>query len=138
MKQTMFLFALCLGMTCTSPAQTKVVSGKSCSVVVFNHQWLPQSYNADTQPTLSKNATGLISVHETGDIAKKGFLPMPIDFKVGIWKKSDRTTVSFSEATYREIEVNDILTKCQPGDKIIILLKDGQPYSLPHHQIEVI
>jgi hypothetical protein len=138
MKKTMFLFALCLGMIPAAQAQPKEVSGKSCSVVVFNNQWLPKSYQADTKPTLSKKATGLISVHETGDIAKKGFLPTPLDFKVGILRKSDHTTVSFSEASYREVEVNDILKKCQPGDKIIILLKDGQHYSLPHHQIEVI
>ena len=81
MKKTLFTFALCLGMIHTSQAQTKVVATKSCSVAVLNNHWLFKPYNTFTKPTLSKNATGLIPVHETGDITKKGFVQMPIEFK---------------------------------------------------------
>ncbi len=132
------MFALCFGLLCTAKAQFDVVPGKSCSVILLNHQWLINSYQKDEKIRLSKNSKGLISVHETGDLTTKAYKETPIAFKVGILKRADNTMTSFSDKTFNEIEVNEILKKCELGDKIIILLaKDGQ-YSLPHHQIEVI
>lgn len=138
MKKTLLMFALCLGIVYTFQAQSKVLVGKSCSVILLNNQWLIKSYESSEKITITKNAKGILSVHETGDIAKKSYKKELIAFKIGILKKSDRTITSFSDDTYQEIELNDVLKKCESGDKIIILLKDDQKYSLPHHQIEVV
>ncbi len=113
---------------------------RSCSVVCLNDQWLPTSYEADAETNISITATGILSVHETFDVADRNNYNRKefIDFKVAAFKKEIGSLISFSEETYQKIDVSKILQQCEKGDQIVILLKDKDHYSLPHYQIEVL
>ena len=42
----------------------------------------------------------------------------------------------YSEKALLEVQLEDVLKKCERGDRIIFMTVD-QKYSLPHHEIEL-
>jgi len=138
MKKIIFIFALALLVSFESKAQDSVFVNKSCSVIVLGKAWLIKSYDRNQKIVMDRTSKGLISVHETGDIAEHVYKKNCIPFMISILRKSDETTVMFSGQIYKQCEISDVIKKCQNGDKIIIMLMDGEAYALPHHQIEVI
>ena len=115
-------------------------SGRSCSVVCLNQDWIPDSYDRGANCTIKQSANGIISVHETYDVSdrehynKESF----ISFKVVLFKKDFDTMISYSDENYTELDVKSVLAKCEKGDEIIIILNNPDKYSLPHHRIKVI
>ncbi len=129
-----FLFLVCL----SANSQVATKAGKSCSVILLNNAWLVKSYNKDEKITITKRATGSLSVHETGDVNERSFKKELIPFKIAIQRNADDTIVMFSDRKYTEMAIDEVLKKCEVGDSIMIMLLDDAPYSLPHHTIAVI
>ena len=122
-------------------ANAQAESGnRSCSVVCLNDQWVPESYSVHAKTAIPLNAKGILSVHETLDVEDRNQFKQKdfIDFKVAIFKKEFGSLVSFSEDTYQELDVREVLSQCDKGDQILILLIDKDRYSLPHYQIDVL
>ncbi|MFT7160276.1 MAG: hypothetical protein ACI9GZ_001449 [Bacteroidia bacterium] len=121
-------------------SQKKSAINRSCSVVCLEDNWIPETYNRGAKSTIDVNAKGVISVHETNDVSDKNDYNRKefIEFKVAIFKKSFDSMVSFSDESYTSINAQSVLEKCEKGDQIIILLKDAEKYSLPHHRIDVL
>ncbi len=122
-------------------ANAQVESGnRSCSVVCLNEQWIPESYSVNAKTVIPLNAKGVLSVHETLDVQDRNQFKRNdfIEFKVAIFKKEFGSLVSFSKDTYQQLEVREVLSMCEKGDQIFILLTDRDHYSLPHYQIEVL
>jgi hypothetical protein len=119
-------------------AQSAKSVGQSCSVILFNDQWLIKSYHIGERPLIDLTAKGVISVHETGDIFVKSFKKEKLLFSIAIKKSTGETEALFENATLRAVKAQDVLKKCKPGDKIVLFLKDSQSYILPHYEIEVL
>ena len=137
MKKSIVMLCLMLAGACAGTAQD-VSSKSSCSVIVYNNKWLVKSYDKDEVMSLSVAAKGLLSVHETGDIALRSFKPGDIPFKVSILKSDNQTLVSYSEKAFKSVPMEEVLKKCKPGDEIFISLQNEAKFSLPHHRIKVV
>jgi hypothetical protein len=118
--------------TTHTPAETF----NDCAAILYNDRVLVDSYSPEGKCKLEMGMKGLISVaavHLTGcqQVGQK------IDFRVAI--KNDRTNTlwMYSEETFSELLLEDVLKKCERGDRIIIMTVD-QKYSLPHHEIELV
>ncbi len=139
MKKIILPFAFVAILILYANAQNES-TGRSCSVVCLNDQWIPVSYNVNAKTAISLNSTGILSVHETLDVENRNLYKRTdfIDFKVGIFKKEFDTMISFSDDTYQKIDVKEVLKQCEKGDQIVILLIDKDRYSLPHYKIDII
>lgn len=140
MKKSMITISLVLCFIIVGYAQNDNPMNRSCSVVCLNDNWIPESYDRDAKNTIDINSKGVLSVHETNDVSdrinynKKDF----IAFKIAIFKKEFDSIVSFSDDTYTTINAREVLEECQKGDQILIMLKDSDRFSLPHHRIDVL
>jgi hypothetical protein len=71
------------------------------------------------------------------ELSEKGGTPKKaIEFQVAIKNTMTNTLWMYSREILDEVRFEDVLAKCQKGDKIVILTVD-QEYSLTHHEIEI-
>jgi len=140
MKKSIILCSLVLCFVVVGFAQKKGAINRSCSVVCLDDSWIPESYNLGAKNAIVLNAKGKISVHETNDVSDKSDYNRKdfIEFKVAIFKKKFDSMVSFSDNTYTSVDAQKVLKKCETGDQIVIILKDAEKFSLPHHRIDVL
>lgn len=108
-----------------------------CSAICLDKKALVEEYSPAANCKINKNAKGLLGVY-TVELSKKTIRPkQEIGFKVAIKDNRTNTLWMYSEKTYREIDVQEILSKCSPGDQILLLTVD-KAYALPHSTITVI
>ncbi|MEQ6118313.1 hypothetical protein [Reichenbachiella sp. MALMAid0571] len=140
MKKSIILCSLVLCFIVVGLAQKKSAINRSCSVVCLDDSWIPESYNAGAKNAIVLNAKGKISVHETNDVSDKSDYNRAdfIEFKIAIFKKKFDSMVSFSDNTYTTVDAQKVLQQCETGDQIVIILKDADKFSLPHHRIDVL
>ena len=140
MKKSVVTCSLIVLINVVGFAQQKNAKNRSCSVVCLEDNWIPESYDRNAKSIIDINAKGVISVHETNDISDKSEYNRKdfIEFKVAIFKKSFDSMISFSDESYTSINAQKVLKNCEKGDQIVILLKDTEKYSLPHHRIDVL
>ena len=107
-----------------------------CTAAFLNGKIVVNEYTDKGKCKLSANAQGMLSVctAELSDTASRAVDKIP--FKIAIRDKNTKTLMSFSNETFRELDIRKVLSKCQPGDYIVLLtLSDG--YALPHNEILV-
>lgn len=140
MKKSIILCSLVLCFVVVGFAQKKAAINRSCSVVCLDDNWIPESYNVSAKNAIVLNAKGKISVHETNDVSDKSDYNRKdfIEFKIAIFKKKFDSMVSFSDNTYTTVDAQKVLQQCETGDQIVIILKDAEKFSLPHHRIDVL
>ena len=121
-------------------AQSGESVNRSCSVVCLDDQWIPESYNVGAKTMINYGSEGIISVHETNDISDRDRYNREdfISFKVAIFRDTDDTMVSYSDKSYKKLAVQKVLSQCEPGDEVVIILDDPDKFSLPHHRIKVL
>lgn len=113
----------------------------NCSAVFLNNQMVVEEYSDVAKAKISKEAKGWISAGTVnlGDIAKgekKAEITGKFEFGVAIKDGNTGTITMFSAKTYKKIEVEKVLAKCQKGDSIIIMTLDDE-YALPHNNLLV-
>lgn len=59
-----------------------------------------------------------------------------IPFKITIRDGETKTLLSYSDKTYKEIDIKTVLSTCRKGDYILISVLKNE-YALPHNEIEV-
>lgn len=140
MKKSVTICAVVFCIAVVGLAQNPLDTNRSCSVVCLGDSWIPESYERDAKTSIDLKGTGVISVHETNDISdKKDYNRKDfIEFKVAIFKKKFDSMVSFSDSSFTEINAQEILRKCEKGDQVVIILKNAEKFSLPHHRIDVL
>lgn len=140
MKKITLVSALILSLVLSGKSQPFYKIYRSCSVVCLDDRWVPESYNLEAKTVINRSSKGVLSVRETGDFSDKSNTNRKdfVEFKIAIFKKGFDSLVSFSDETYTSISAKEVLDDCEAGDRIIIILKDSERYSLPHHTIEVI
>lgn len=108
----------------------------SCTAVFIDNQMLVDEYTGEGQCIIDYNAKGSFTV-QIVDLSSELCHPTGhIRFRLSIRRGSTNTLISFSDKNFTEMQVEDILAKCQPGDSILVLTVDEE-YSLPHHEIIV-
>lgn len=114
--------------------QTKPFS--NCAAAFLNNKMLVNDYSPNGQCVLEEGTKGKLMV-STVNLSFESAEPFrSAGFKVAIKNEATGTLWLFSEETYREIEVEKILAKCQRGDKIVLLTIDSE-FSLPHNEIAI-
>ncbi len=107
-----------------------------CAAILYNGKMLVDEYSPRGICKLEAGMEGKLTV-ATVMLNEEGGVPIQnLGFKVAI--KNDRTNTiwMFSEDTRYEVELKEILKKCEKDDKIILITVD-QKYSLTHHEIVV-
>lgn len=108
-----------------------------CVAACIDKVAIIKQYNKDAICQIEKSATGKLEIY-TVSISETAITPNKrIKFKVGIRDAATQTIWLYSEATFKEIEVENILADCKKGDSIILLTKD-KTYALPHNEILIL
>ena len=114
-----------------------IANYSDCAAILYKGNLLVNEYSPEGKCKVEMGMEGTLTV-ATVQLSGAGGTPVKtIGFKVAI--KNDRTNTlwMYSEKTLREVPLEDILKKCEKGDRIIFMTVD-QRYSLPHHEIELI
>ncbi|HAD14737.1 MAG TPA: hypothetical protein DCF33_20105 [Saprospirales bacterium] len=108
-----------------------------CTAAFLNKKMVVDEYSPTGKCSLPQNATGTLTVC-TADLSPERSVPLEkIRFKIALKKQQANTLIMFSEMTYKEVNIEKVLTQCQPGDNIVLMTLDNR-YSLPHHEILVL
>ncbi|MCO6477682.1 MAG: hypothetical protein J5I94_13710 [Phaeodactylibacter sp.] len=107
-----------------------------CAAIFFEGEMLADEYSPEGKCKLEAGRKGTLTV-ATVNLSGSAVVPVEnIAFKVAIKNNRTNTIWMYSEKASQEVQLEDILKKCEPGDRIIIMTVD-QRYSLPHHEVEV-
>jgi len=109
----------------------------NCSAAFLNNKMIVTEYSNKGKSAVSEKSTGELTVC-TAEIGPEKSKPVEkIVFKVAIRDKESKTLVMYSDNTFRQIDIQDILKKCKKGDLIVLMTTDNQ-YALPHNEILVL
>jgi hypothetical protein len=133
MKKTYLLIATIWLISLNLTAQNRF---NNCSAAFLSQKMIVDDYSPEGKCVLKNTASGELTVNTATYDNNKWQMGDKISFKLTIRDGKTKTLLSFSDATYTEIDVKKILTKCQKGDFILIsIIKDE--YALPHNEILV-
>jgi hypothetical protein len=123
----LFSFTICLS------AQDRF---NNCSAIFVNKKLLVDDYSPTGKCILKSTASGQLTV-STAIVENDQWRAVEdIYFNIIIRDGSTKTLLSYSNTTYKSIGVQDVLSKCKKGDRILIsIIKDE--YALPHNEILV-
>lgn len=108
----------------------------TCSAAFINTKMLVDQYTPNGKCMLPTNATGLLSVYTVALNPGKCSPKEKIDFKIAIRDKQTQTFTMYSDETFKQTDIKQVLQKCEKGDKIILLTTHTR-YALPHNEILV-
>lgn len=132
-KLQIFLIGVGCALTTFTRAQG---SFNSCSAAFVGSKMVVNEYSTKGQCRLLATAKGELSV-QTVDLSPTESKAIDkIDFKVAIRDKNTKTLRLYSNETFRQVDVQNVLTKCRKGDHIVLLTVDDR-YALPHNEIVV-
>ena len=83
---------------------------------------------------LDPKATGILSVATLTSSSIWPVPQQPVGFKLVIKKGKTNSLWMYAEETLYEVDLNDVLPKCEEGDRLIFMTVDKK-YHLPHHEI---
>lgn len=108
----------------------------SCAAIFLNNNMLVDDYSPRGKCRVEMGNKGKLVVSEVS-LSETTAWPMQfVGFKVAIRNSKTNTLWMYSDETFFEVNLEDILSKCGKDDKIVILVTDRE-FSLPHHEIEV-
>ena len=108
----------------------------NCSAAFLNQKMIVDDYSPNGKCILSNTAEGKLTVNTATYDHDKWQIGKIISFKITIRDSNTKTLLSYSDATYKEIDIKKVLLKCKKGDYILLsVVKDE--YALPHNEILV-
>ncbi|WP_266368327.1 hypothetical protein [Tellurirhabdus rosea] len=111
-------------------------SFQHCSAAFVSGRMLVDQYSPKGTCRLNTKANGELSVWTINATDKETKAVSRIPFKVAIRDKDTQTLLLFSNDSFRQVNIRNVLTKCRKGDRIVLLTLDRQ-YALPHNEILV-
>ncbi|MBK6929613.1 MAG: hypothetical protein IPH12_01660 [Saprospirales bacterium] len=134
MKKQIFAFALASALfTAAGYGQNDFTN---CAAAFLDNKIVVNEYSPEGKCVLSARASGELTVC-TADLSPASSTAVEqLDFRIAIRDRQTGTLISFSDKTYRRIDVREVLEQCRPGDHIV-LLTVGRQYALPHNEILV-
>ncbi len=108
----------------------------NCSAIFLNQKMVVDDYSPKGKCLLQTTTTGQLTVCTAVFENDKWRAVDKIPFRITIRDGETKTLLSYSDKTYKNIDINSVLSKCRKGDYILIsVLKDE--YALPHNEILV-
>jgi hypothetical protein len=109
----------------------------NCTAVLLNAKLIVDEYSPSGTCRISVGAAGKITIEpvtleEDGRTLPQG----KRRFKVAIRDGNTKTLLSFSDKTYTEIAIQDLLKACKKGDFIVFMTLD-RDLALPHNEVLV-
>ncbi len=108
-----------------------------CAAIFYKDKMLVNDYSPRGKCKLESGMKGKLKVYSVSLSEDGAEKIKDIGFKVAIKDGRTNTIWMYSEQTYYEIELDDILKRCRPEDKLIFMTVD-RTYSLPHHEVELV
>lgn len=108
----------------------------TCAAAFIDTKMMVDQYTPKGQCSLAANATGTLAVYTVELAPEKSQALEKISFKIAILDKQTQTLTMFSDKTFKQTDIGQVLRKCEKGDKIILLTTDAK-YALPHNEILV-
>jgi hypothetical protein len=135
MKKAILIMVLLISFYDYLNGQSATVASQSCSVILFDDKWLIRTYAVSRTEMTPSAVKSIKALSPRGDISVKSFKNEKLEFSIAIKKKTGEMRVLFTN--FKWVKAQDVLKKCESGDKIVVILKDSQHYVLPHFEIEV-
>jgi hypothetical protein len=135
MKKLWVIAVLFYGQICFGQNNSNDKKFNSCAAVFLNNVMIVDKYSTTGKCQISKEAIGEISAGEVS-LGDKVEITSKISFGVAIKNRNSGTILLFSSKTFKKIDVQQILSKCNKGDSILILTTDDK-FALPHNEILV-
>ncbi|MBI5916610.1 MAG: hypothetical protein HY842_14630 [Bacteroidetes bacterium] len=129
----LFLVAVCAGITPTAFGQHPFTN---CSAAFLDNKIVVNQYTDQGHCELPKSANGELTVQTANLSPDNNFPTGKMSFRIAIRDGNTKTLFSFSDKTYKQVDIKTVLAKCRPGDAIVLLTTDDQ-YALPHNEILV-
>jgi hypothetical protein len=109
----------------------------NCTAVLLNANLIVDEYSPSGTCRISADAVGKITVEPV--TLEEGGKTLPQGkrrFKVAIRDGNTKTLMSFSDKTYTEVAIQDLLKACKKGDSIVFMTLD-RDLALPHNEVLV-
>lgn len=135
MKQLTFLLLLIAGVGLGMSARAQQPF-TNCSAAFVGNRMVVDTYSPAGKCKLAATASGTLTVQTVVLSPKENKAIDPIDFKVAIRDNATGTLHLYSDETYRQVPVQNVLARCRKGDQIVLLTVDTR-YALPHNEILV-
>jgi len=129
-------FLLLLGGWATTQTGMAQDAPTTCVAAHVGNRMVVDEYTTKGKCRLATTATGELAVFTVDLSPTENKALDKVDFHVAIRDKETGTLRSFSEKTYRQVPVQQVLARCKPGDHIVLLTVEGR-YALPHNEITV-
>lgn len=138
--KTVHLFLLLGGLTVAQIGLAQDRSGSEkpnqCVAAFVGNRMVVDQYTTTGKCRLSATATGDLAVYTVHLSPTESKALDKIDFQVAIRDKQTGTLTMYSAKQYRQVPVQEVLTKCRKGDQIVLMTVDNR-YALPHNEILV-
>ena len=117
--------------------KSKLDNYKDCVAILYKGKMLVDDYSPKGKCKLEQGMTGALTL-ATVELSDDGAKPIKnIAFKIAIRNSRTNTIWMYSDETTKEVQLEDVLKKCEQNDRIIIMTVDQQ-YALPHPEIELL
>lgn len=108
----------------------------NCSAAFLDNKMIVDEYTTKGKCILSANVTGKLTVCTVNLSPTTSQAVDKIPFRVAIRNRNTQTLLLLTKADVKQIDVRNVLTKCEKGDHIVLLTLDDQ-YAMPHNEILV-
>ena len=130
-KKLLPLFVACFSTVLVAAQEQRFTS---CAAIFLDEKMIVDDYSPTGVCRLPAGARGTLSVH-TVDLGPGGARRVdPLRFRVALRDGQTRTLYSFSEKTYRTLDLAPVLARAKAGDSIVVLTTDDH-FALPHSEI---
>ena len=106
------------------------------AAVLINGKVCDRHYFIKDRPKIGVGMQGLLTI---ASVSSSGDSKLPINkirFQVAIKNKRTNTTWIYTKSDVSEVDLDDLLKKCEMGDYLILMPAD-QAYALPDHEMYV-
>lgn len=129
----LFLVAVCAAPLSSAFGQKQFTN---CAAAFLDSKMVVNDYSPSGHCELTKSASGELSV-QTANLTSDGGVPTgKIGFRIAIRDGNTQTLLSYSDKTFKQLDIKTVLAKCKPGDSIVLLTTNDE-FALPHSEILV-
>jgi hypothetical protein len=137
MKKTNWLFFALAGLLYTTNLCAQKEDFSNCAAAFLGKKMIVNEYSTEGKCLMAANASGELTLRPVSlEAGKEPVAGNKIPFKVAIRGGGSRTLMLFSEKTYKEINIQNVLKACKKGDHIVLLTVERE-WAVPHSEILV-
>lgn len=109
---------------------------RSCSAAFLDQHMIVTEYTDHGICEVSKLSGGTLTVQTVYLSPEENRPTGKLKFRLAIQDGDTGTIWSYSDKTYQDISIQEILGKCRAGDQIVLMTVDDD-FALPHSKIAV-